>query len=65
MSSVGLLENNDDTKIYKVGPSGDLHVKKKALFHKKTKKLICACQMFEWEGIPCMHLLAYFFVKRF
>lgn len=61
VSSVGLLENNNDTKIYEVGPSGDLHVKKKALFHKKTKKLVCARQMFEWEEISCMHRHTFLF----
>lgn len=51
-------DENGDLKVYKVHLKGKPETKRDVKFQESTKICKCGCHKFEFEGIPCCHVLA-------
>lgn len=56
---VVFYEEDPIRKVFKVGPVGDDKDKKIVTFHISDKKATCSCLFFDFQGIPCKHILAF------
>lgn len=54
------IKDDRDEILYKVAACGTMESKRNVTYCKSKEKASCNCLMFEFKGIPCRHLLAYF-----
>ncbi|KAF8013267.1 hypothetical protein BT93_I1195 [Corymbia citriodora subsp. variegata] len=58
------IEDSGDVSTYRVAKYGEEHRAHTVIFNSFEMKATCSCQMFEYTGIICRHILAVFRAKN-